>query len=44
MKEYTEDQIRIAKQYEDRAFAAMNDPDEFDKIMKEFEEIQKTWG
>lgn len=40
---YTEEQIKIAKQYEAKAFAAINNDEEFDRIMQEFESVKKSW-
>jgi len=40
---FTEEQIEIAKSYEERAFAALNNPEEFERIMAEFEEVKASW-
>lgn len=38
-----EEQKRIAMAYEARAFAAMNNPEEFDKVLAEFAAEKATW-
>ena len=38
-----EERKRIAKYYEEQAFQNLNDPEEFERIMKVFIEIKKLW-
>jgi len=41
--DYTPEQLRIAKQFEQRAFATIHNSAEFERVMAEFEQVKKDW-
>jgi len=43
MMVWTEEQKRIAHEYEDRAFANIDNQEKFDNIMAEFDKVQEGW-
>ena len=43
MKQWTEEQKRIAQEYEDKAFDNIDNPTEFDRIMAEFDKAIESW-
>jgi len=43
VSDYTPEQKTIAKLYETQAVENINNPEKFDQIMVEFDEIKRAW-
>ena len=44
IEKYTPEQLALAKEYEDRAFAVINDHEKFLMVMAEFDRIKQGWS